>query len=165
MADFVTYPHPALSRKAEGRPVDAAMLAGGEAVLQAAREVSAFGLAAAHLGLAEPLVVMSISGDQSLRDYVILYNPEILAVGESVASGAEGSVSMPGIEVTVDRAEWCTIAYDDAASARQTMRLEHFAARVALHEIEQMNGIFFLARVSRIKRDAAIRRFRKTAAR
>ena len=46
--------------------------------------------------------------------------------------------------------------------AQQTARFEGFAARVAQHEIDQMNGVFFLSRVSRIKRDTALRKFGKT---
>ena len=58
MADFVTYPHAALTRKAAPRPVDAAMLAAGERLLDAARDAQAYGLAAAHLGEDQPQVVL-----------------------------------------------------------------------------------------------------------
>jgi peptide deformylase len=160
--DFVVYPHPALSRAATPRPVDDAMLEAGDRLLAAAREAQAYGLAAAHLGENEPLVVMSMASDPAQRDYRLLYNPEIVAVAEETTSGPEGSVSMPGIEVAVQRPVWAEIAYDDADGIRQRERLEGFVARVALHEIEQVNGIFFLSRVSRLKRDAALRKFDKS---
>lgn len=162
MPDFVVYPHPALSRAATPRPVDDAMLEAGDRLLAAAREAQAYGLAAAHLGENEPLAVMSMASDPAQRDYRLLYNPEIVAVAEETASGPEGSVSMPGIEVAVQRPVWAEIAYDDADGIRQRERLEGFVARVALHEIEQVNGIFFLSRVSRLKRDAALRKFDKS---
>ncbi len=162
MPDFVVYPHPALSRAATPRPVDEAMLEAGDRLLAAAREAQAYGLAAAHLGENEPLVVMSMASDPAQRDYRLLFNPEIVAVAEETASGPEGSVSMPGIEVAVQRPVWAEIAYDDADGIRQRERLEGFVARVALHEIEQVNGIFFLSRVSRLKRDAALRKFDKS---
>lgn len=162
MADFVIYPDPVLSKPAVPRPVDAAMLAAGEALRDAAHEVQAYGLAAAHLGKAEPLVVLSIAGQPAERDYRILYNPEVILTADETVFGAEGSVSMPGIEVPVERPVWAEIAYDNADGERETMRFEGFVARVALHEIDQVNGVFFLARISRLKRDTAIRKFDKS---
>jgi peptide deformylase len=49
----------------------------------------------------------------------------------------------------------------DAAGMTAQRRFEGFAARVALHEIDQMQGIFFLDRVSRLKRDMALKKARK----
>lgn len=162
MAGFVTFPHAALTRKALARPVDAAMLAAGAELLEAARQANAYGLAAAHLGHDEPLVVISIATDTTQRDYRILYNPEVIRTASETATGAEGSVSLPGIEVPVERAIWAEIAYDTDAGRRETARFEGFVARVALHEIDQMNGVFFLNRVSRLKRDTALRKFEKS---
>lgn len=162
MPQFVTYPDAALSRKAVARPVDAAMQAAGAALLAAAQDVQAYGLAAAHLGMDEPLVVISTSIDTTQRSYRVFYNPEILRLSSEVTTGAEGSVSLPGIEVPVERATWVEIGHDNDDGNRETMRLEGFAARVAQHEIDQINGIFFLHRVSRLKRDTAIRKFEKS---
>lgn len=161
MPDFVIYPHAALSQKAAHRKLDASMLAAGEALLAAAQEVQAYGLAAAHLGLIEPVVLISTATEPEKRDYRILYNPEVLQVSAETALGAEGSVSMPGIEVQVVRPIWADIGYDHADGSRISSRFEGFVARVALHEIEQMNGIFYLRRISKLKRDAAVRRFEK----
>ncbi len=49
----------------------------------------------------------------------------------------------------------------DETGAPQAIRLDGFAARVALHEIEQMQGVFFLDRVSRLKRDMALKKAKK----
>jgi peptide deformylase len=76
-------------------------------------------------------------------------------------AGPEGSVSLPGIEVDIMRAPRVRVGFDDADGVRQELMLEGFAARVAQHEIEQMNGVFFLDRLSRLKREAALRRYRK----
>lgn len=160
--DFVVYPHAALSRPAKPRPVDGAMLQAGQRLLAAAKDALAYGLAAAHLGEAEPLVVISMADDPALRDYRILFNPQVVAVAEETASGVEGSVSLPGIELAVTRPIDAEITYDDADGIGHRLHLDGFVARVALHEIDQMNGVFFLARVSRLKRDAALRKFEKS---
>jgi peptide deformylase len=158
---FVIYPHAALSLAAKPRPVDAAMLEAGAALLAAAADVQAYGLAAAHLGLNEPLVVVSMA-DAGRRDYRLLYNPEIVLVSDDTEIAAEGSVSMPGIEAPVSRASWAEVAWDDETGQRHSERFEGFIARIAQHEIDQVNGLFFLRRLSSVKRDTAIRKFRKS---
>lgn len=160
--DFVIYPHAALSRPAVPRPVDAALLQTGQRLLAAAQQAQAYGLAAAHIGEAEPVIVISTASDPAKRDYRLLFNPSVISVSDEVAAGMEGSVSLPGIELSVGRPIWAEIAYDDANGAGQRERFEAFVARVAQHEIDQLNGTFFLARVSRLKRDAALRKFDKS---
>jgi peptide deformylase len=161
MPDFVRYPHAALSRASPPRPVDAQMLDAGSRLLAAAQEVQAYGLAAAHLGLDEPVVVFSNAPASAPRNYNTLFNPLITLLADETAIAMEGSVSLPGIEVPMARAVWVEIAYDDAHGRRHTDRFEGFAARVAQHEIDQMNGVFFLQRLSRLKREMALRRWKK----
>ena len=131
----------------------------GERLLAAAREAKAYGLAAAHIGDVEPVVV--ISGDPEGRDYLLLFNPTVIAVAAETEPGEEGSVSLPGVRISVDRPVWAEISYMDAEGKPQNARFERFAARVALHEIEQMNGVFFLSKLSRLKRDMVLKKARK----
>jgi peptide deformylase len=162
VSDFVLYPHAALSRPAVPRTVDAALLQTGQRLLAAAKQAQAYGLAAAHIGEVEPVIVISTATDPARRDYRLLFNPNVISVSDEVAAGIEGSVSLPGIELSVSRPIWAEIGYDDADGVGQRERFEAFVARVALHEIDQLNGTFFLARVSRLKRDAALRKFEKS---
>jgi peptide deformylase len=138
--------------------VDAALRATGERLLAAARTARAHGLAAAHLGEIAPVVV--VSGAPASHE--LLFNPRIVAVAAVTAKGEEGSVSLPGVTVEIERPEWAEIAFMDAEGRPQTRRFEGFAARVALHEIEQMQGRFFLEKLSRLKRDMALRKARKS---
>jgi peptide deformylase len=131
----------------------------GERLLAAAREAKAYGLAAAHIGDVEPVVV--ISGDPEGRDYLLLFNPTVTAVAAETEPGEEGSVSLPGVRISVDRPVWAEISYMDTEGKPQKARFERFAARVALHEIEQMNGVFFLSKLSRLKRDMVLKKARK----
>ncbi|SMQ63992.1 peptide deformylase [Devosia lucknowensis] len=157
---FISWPDERLQRAAVMRPPDDRMRSVGMALLDAAQAVQAYGLAAHHLGHVEPVAVVSIA-DPSARDYRILYNPCVIELGDAMEAGKEGSVSMPGIEVDVVRSERAIIACQDDTGAAVRMDLDGFPARVAQHEIDQVNGVFFLARLSRLKRDAAIKRFSK----
>ena len=158
---FVRFPDPVLSAAASARPVDDAMRQAGQQLLAAAEAAQAFGLAAAHIGMAEPVVVVSVASEPSRRDYRVMFNPRVLETGTDKESGTEGSVSLPGIEVEISRPVWVVIEYEDAEGKRHEERHEGFVARCCLHEIEQMNGVFFLSHLSRLKRDAVLRKFKK----
>jgi peptide deformylase len=108
-------------------------------------------------------VVINAEPGAPASAYQLLYNPRIVAVADETASGEEGSVSLPGIRVEVERPIWAEISFMDEAGQPGTRRFDGFAARVALHEIEQMQGIFFLERVSRLKRERALKRAKKLA--
>lgn len=105
--------------------------------------------------------MISIAADPTKRDYLVLYNPDIVWLGEAMEEGPEGSVSMPGLEAAVRRSTTARIAYDDETGTRQELELDGLPARIAQHEIDQVNGTFFLDRLSRLKRDMAIKRWKK----
>ncbi|WP_338723517.1 peptide deformylase [Devosia sp. XK-2] len=157
---FIIFPDDRFQAIATRRPVDANLRAIGRDLLAVAVKANAYGLAAVHIGLVAPVVVVSL-GDAAGRDYHILYNPSIAGTWGDLVPRREGSVSMPGIEVDIVRPDGARIAFDDENGVARELALNGFAARVAQHEIDQVNGIFFLSRASRLKRDSAIKRFAK----
>jgi peptide deformylase len=161
---FVIFPDDRLQAIATGRPVDADLRAIGRDLLAAAVNANAYGLAAVHIGHVAPLAVVSL-GDATGRDYHILYTPSIAGTWGDPVPGKEGSVSMPGIEVDIVRPDGVSITFDDENGVARDLELNGFAARVAQHEIDQVNGVFFLYRASRLKRDSAIKRFAKLSRR
>lgn len=160
---LVSYPDERLGKRAEPRPVDDGLRAIGRRLLEAAKAANAYGLAAVHIGALAPVVVISASADPGKRDYRVLYNPEILALAEETASGPEGSVALPGVEVQIVRPIWAEVAYLDESGVPRHERLEGLPGRIAQHEIDQMNGIFFLDQLSRLKRDMVLKKWRKRA--
>jgi peptide deformylase len=152
-----------LNQVAVPRPVDDGLREIGARLLEAATAAEVYGLAAVHIGAVAPVVVITTTTDPAKRDYLLLYNPEVLSVADETAVGSEGSVSLPGLQVEISRPTWAEISFDDNSGARQTRRLEGLPARVALHEIEQMNGVFFLSKLSRLKRDMALKKWKKRA--
>ena len=135
----------------------------GQRLLAAATAAKAYGLAAAHLGDVAPVIVMTAEPSAEPHEYIVLFNPRIVAVAEMTEKGEEGSVSLPGGRADVERPVWVEVAFMDEEGRAVTRRFEGFAARVAIHEIEQTQGIFFLDRVSRLRRDMALKRARKVA--
>ncbi|MBN9314600.1 MAG: peptide deformylase [Devosia sp.] len=161
---LVGYPDARLERRAEPRAVDEGLRAIGRRLLEAAEAANAYGLAAVHIGAVAPVVVISTDPDPAGRNYAVLYNPEIVALAEASVPGPEGSVAMPGVEVEIVRPAWAEVAWDDADGVRQRARFEGLPARVVQHEIDQMNGVFFLDKLSRLKRDMVLKRWKKRGA-
>ena len=157
------WPDPILGEKAAPRPVDESLRAIGDRLRRAAEAAEAYGLAAQHVGAVAPVVVVSVSPPDAPRDYRVLYNPELLAVSGPEEKGEEGSVALPGLVVDIMRPSAARIGFDDESGVRHELELLGFAARVAMHEIDQMNGVFFLERLSRLQRERALKRFKKQA--
>jgi peptide deformylase len=159
---FVLYPDPVLQQKAQSAVVTADLLAAGERLLLAARQSRAYGLAAAHIGEAAPVIVLNVTPEASEPDYLLLFNPRIEAAAEEREAGDEASVSLPGVQVRLPRPVWVDVAFDDFKGQARSLHFESFLARCVCHEIDQMNGIFFLSHLSKLKRDMALRKYRKT---
>ncbi|MDR3472043.1 MAG: peptide deformylase [Devosia sp.] len=162
--EFVCYPDPRLAAKAEAAPVDARLVAIGERLRAAAAEVKAYGLAAAHIGEVAPVIVLNTTPEGPEPTYVVCYNPRIEAEAGEAEPGREASVSLPGVEAEIERPAWAEIAWQDAGGDAHQERMTGFLARCALHEIEQMNGRFFLRNLSCLKREALLKKASKRQA-
>lgn len=157
---FVAYPHPALARVAQPRAVDDGLRAIGETLRLAAIEARAFGLAGAHLGIDAPVIAINASPEGD-ADYRLMFNPRIAASATETEAGREASVALPGIEAEIVRPVWVDVTFEDGEGSARAERFAGFLGRVVQHEIEQMNGRFFLMNLSRLKREMLLRKASK----
>lgn len=137
----------------------------GDRLLAAAASAQAYGLAGIHIGELEPVIVVRNEQDTVSELYSVYFNPVVINLTDQRTPGLEGSVSLPGIEVQIVRSPLVALAYDDAQGDRHSIELQGFQAKIAQHETDQVNGIFFLDRLSRLKKDMALRKFHKLGAR
>jgi peptide deformylase len=159
---FILHPDPRLTQKADLQPsVTSELRACGTRLFAALVDSKAYGLAAAHIGEILPVIALSTAPDAGERSDIVLYNPVVTAIASETESGREASVSLPGIEVDIIRPVWADIAYKTAEGAPAAIRFKGFVARCALHEIDQMNGVFFLNHLSRLKRDMVLKKYSK----
>ena len=85
----------------------------------------------------------------------------IVWASDEMTQHTEGSVSMPGVTETVERHAGVRVTYQDLAGAEQIEEADGLLAVCHQHEIDQLNGIFWLQRLSRLKRDRLIKRYEK----
>ncbi|GJE74547.1 peptide deformylase [Methylorubrum suomiense] len=156
---LIFHPDPRLSRPA------AAMALSPEAVHALARdvldtlgEVGAMGLTAPHIGRAERIVVIRLQPDEDAATYV---DPIVVWASEERAAHPEGSVSMPGVIEPVERPARIRVRYRDLDGVEREEAAEGLRAACLQHEIDQLDGVFWIERLTRLRRDRALRRFAK----
>jgi peptide deformylase len=158
---ILRYPDARLSQPAE--PVasfDPTLRQLADDLLQTMRAAPGVGITAPHIGVPQRLVVLELP-QETPRTYV---NPQILSASQQTARHTEGSVSMPGATEEVERASTIRFRYQDLDGVMHEEDADGFYAVCMQHEIDQLDGIFWLKRLSRLKRERLIRRWQKQSA-
>ncbi len=127
-------------------------------LLDTMRAAPGIGITAPHIGIAKRLVVLELSKESGERYYV---NPEIVWASDELIKHQEGSVSMPGVVDEVERHARIKIRYQDLDGIEQTEESDGLLSVCHQHEIDQLNGIFWIRRLSRLRRERLIKRFEK----
>ena len=118
-------------------------------------ESSGIGLSAPQLGESKRVLVMDLSNDKSSFDIYI--NPEILKKS-GLAFVQESCLSLPGIKANVMRAAQLTVRAQTITGEPFERELEGMFAVCLQHELDHLDGILFIDRISRLR----ALRFRRT---
>ncbi len=113
------------------------------------------GLAAPQIGLNLRLFVMDCEGVK-----LIAANPEIIAT-EGEQSSPEGCLSVGKVPAVVVRAQKATLRAQDERGEWFEAEAEGYAARAFLHETDHCDGMLFIDKLPKIRREMVIKRFRK----
>lgn len=130
----------------------------GADLVDTMRAAPGIGIAGPHIGIALRLIAIQIAPDQPLH---LCANPVVLWASDATARHAEGSISMPGISEEVERPARVRVGFQDLDGQPQEIDADGLLSVCFQHEIDQLNGIFWLQKLSRLKRDRAIKRFGK----
>jgi peptide deformylase len=116
------------------------------------------GLAAPQLGISQRVLVYRVGQDAHLN---VLVNPEIEWNGDSGEPMDEGCLSIPGIEVEVERPVHVRVRAHDEHGDELSVEASGLEARVIQHEIDHLDGVLILDRASKEARKEAIRTLRE----
>jgi peptide deformylase len=128
------------------------------------RVAGGVGLAAPQVNISKRLFVMDCSDGEDAAQKIALINPEIVHV-EGEQYGEEGCLSFPGLYTKVERNMRTVVRAQNVEGERFEMDVEDLPARCVLHETDHCDGIVFLDRMTRLKRQLAkqkIRQLQKT---
>lgn len=156
---ILRYPDPRLRQQTVAiTQFDAALAALAVDLQETMRAAPGIGITGPHIGAMQRLVVLELEGPASTRIYV---NPIITWQSTETARHVEGSVSMPGISEKVERPARIHLTYQDLNGQNHAEEADGFLAVCLQHEIDQLDGVFWIFRLSRLKRDRLMKRFER----
>jgi peptide deformylase len=160
---IVRYPDPRLALPAQPVTVfDGALRELAADLLETMHAAPGIGITAPHVGISLRVVVLDLDPVNGARTYV---NPEIVWASPEMIMHQEGSVSMPGVNDDIERHARVRINYQDVEGNMQTEESQGLRAVCHQHEIDQLNGLFWIQRLSRLKRERLVKRFEKISRR
>ena len=118
------------------------------------------GLAAQQVGVAKRVTVIDLSMGKDPEQKLVLINPEII-FREGKQYEEEGCLSFPEIREKVQRAARVTVRAQDENGKWFEMDGEELLSRAFQHEIDHLDGMLFIFRMSALKRDLTLRKIRK----
>jgi peptide deformylase len=150
---ILKYPDPILKKKS--RPVlkiDPAIRQLVQDMAETMYAAPGVGLAAPQVGCSLRLAVVDISPADQPKNLVVLINPEVIAA-EGECSWEEGCLSIPEYTQEVKRKKSIVVRYQDLQGENREIVGEDNLLSIALqHEIDHLDGILFIDRISRLKR-------------
>jgi len=123
------------------------------------------GLASVQVGDPRRVIVLDVPDEDEQerakgKNLIALVNPEIL-LAEGETTFEEGCLSVPGVTADVDRAARVRVCALDRDGKPFEVDAEGLLAIALQHEIDHLNGVVFIDRLSRLKRELVKRKYKK----
>jgi peptide deformylase len=159
--EVVKYPDPVLARP--GAPVtvfDDALRKLVAEMFESMYVAQGIGLAAPQISISQRITVIDVSFKKDPKDKLVLINPEVIERrGKQVEE--EGCLSLPDIREKVARAAWVKVKAQNEHGKWFEVEGDELLARALLHEIDHLDGVLFIDRISRLKRELVLRKIKK----
>ena len=134
-----------------------------DSMIETMFENNGIGLAAPQVGESKRIIVVDRSIGETEDDYLVLINPEIIET-EGECSLQEGCLSVPGVYEDLVRPEKARVRYADVVGTEHEFFADGMLARVILHEIDHLEGVLFVDRLSTVKRALLSKTLKEIAA-
>lgn len=125
-------------------------------MIETMREAPGVGLAAPQIGQAIKLTVIETLPEvdedgheiEDSRELYVITNPEIVWTSRKMVKGIEGCLSIPGYLGEVERYESIRVRALDRHGKKIKLRLNGWTARIFQHEIDHLNGVLYIDRLT-----------------
>jgi len=157
----VKWPEPVLARRGDEVTVfDAALKTLVDEMFESMYIAQGIGLAAPQISISKRITVIDCSFKKNPSEKIALINPEIIhAEGKQVEE--EGCLSLPEIREKVVRAAKVRVKAQDVTGKWFEVEGDELLARALQHEIDHLDGVLFIDRISRLKRELVLRKIKK----
>lgn len=120
------------------------------------------GLAAPQIGIPRRILVVDVRArEEAGRGRIALVNPRVVRASERTDRASEGCLSIPGLEEIVERYWSVEVLAQSIEGEPVRLEADGLLARALQHEIDHLDGILFLDRVSPLKRRMLLARWKK----
>lgn len=129
-------------------------------MIETMRAAHGIGLAANQVGVPQKLCVVDLSLREDKAPLIVLINPFIVE-REGVVEADEGCLSIPGYLTPIKRAEKVFVKGINKEGKDISLEAEGLLARAIQHELDHLDGLLFIDRMSPIRREFFKRRYKK----
>ena len=159
MLEIVKYPDPILRRRAEPlKEINDAVVARVQAMLETMYAVNGVGLAAPQVGW--PVRLFTLNLTRQPEDALVFVNP-VLQRADGEQEEEEGCLSFPGLFGKVRRSARVTVAAYDLKGEEFAVEGEELLARALQQELDHLDGVLFITRMTEASRAAAKTRLKE----
>jgi peptide deformylase len=159
--EILKYPHPTLKKKAkEVGQIDEGIKSLIRDMAETMYEANGVGLAACQIGISQRVIVLDVSPIDPQHSFFAIINPEII-FQEGEIDHEEGCLSVPDFFEKVKRHEKIRVKGLSPEGKEVEVAGEGILAFALQHEIDHLNGILILDRLSHLKRDIYRNRLKK----
>ena len=155
-----TYPDAVLKRVSDPvEAIDARVRALLDDMAETMYAANGVGLAAPQVGVGQRVIVVDPRQDE-VKGFALV-NPVVVERSSELDRAEEGCLSIPGLQEIVERPAQVTVEGLDPDGNIVRMAAEGLLARVLQHEIDHLDGVLFIDRVSPLKRKLLIDKWKK----
>lgn len=126
-----------------------------QSLVKLMRKEMGYGLAANQVGL--PLQMFVLEGEPAYA----VFNPRITYYGEEEILLEEGCLSYPGLSLKIKRPRFMRARFQDPYGDFVTKQFDGITSRVFQHEYDHINGVDFTQKVSKLKKNMAMKKWKK----
>lgn len=158
---ILKYPEPVLSKKTETvTDFGAETRSLVDDMFESMYAAQGIGLAAPQIGVPKRITVIDLSFQKTPEEKITLINPEIVH-REGKQLEEEGCLSFPDIRAKVQRAAMVKVRAQNVEGEWFEMEGAELLSRAFQHEIDHLEGVLFIDRISKLKRDLLLHKIRK----
>ena len=119
------------------------------------------GLAANQIGITKRVFVMGSNTIENFPAPFAVFNPRILEASSELVLDREGCLSYPDLFLTIKRPTWIIAEYQDSEGNLKEIKVDGYLGKCFQHELDHLDGICFVDRVSQMKLQLAMKKLRK----
>ncbi len=123
------------------------------------------GLAAIQVGVPQRVIVLDLAKKDEPKQPQVIINPELVWRSDAQSTYEEGCLSIPEFYEEVERPAQVRVKFLDLEGKEREVEANGLLATCLQHEIDHLNGVLFIDRISKLKRDRIIKKFAKAAKR